>query len=87
MTIKKGKVYKEEDEIGELTGNLLRTLDTSGGVQYAFNLKLIPGATVTPPFDAPSATIPPTLETYYGVKSMMGAIVIEGNLKPFKPRD
>ena len=71
MTIKNGKVYEGDEETGTLAGNLLKTTSKSGGVSYAFNLRLTPA----------SKTSPAILATYYGVGSAMGAMVIEGNLQ------
>jgi len=72
MEIRGEKTFEEGEETGTLIGDTLKTISSSGGVQYAFNLSLR---------DVPAGTTP-TLETYYGVRSMMGTIVIEGNLQP-----
>ena len=65
------KIFVDGEETGTLTGDTMKCLQASGGVQYAFNLRL-----KTPPTNQP-----PVLETYYGVHNMMGTIVIEGSLK------
>jgi hypothetical protein len=66
MQIKDGKVIEQGDEIGTLKGDTLITVDDTGSVSYAFNLK------VTGTGDQR------TLHSYYGVKNGMGTIVIEG---------
>ena len=71
MEIRDGKIYEDGEETGTLEGDTLRTLSQDGSIQYAFNLRLkevAPGEK-------------PTLESYYGVRSGMGTIVIEANLK------
>ena len=70
MGLKNGKVFEEDEQIGEIQGNIMKTLSGSS-VQYAFNLRL-----------NEASKTPPTLDSYYGVRNALGAIVIEGNLKP-----
>jgi hypothetical protein len=70
MSLKNGKVFEDDEQIGEIQGNIMKTLSGSS-VQYAFNLRLN---------ESPKTT--PTLDSYYGVRNALGAIVIEGNLKP-----
>ena len=69
MTIKDGKVFEGEDEVGTLTGDTLMTISHDGGTDYAFNLKLI---------QLPDGTS--KLETYYGVRNGTGAIATEADL-------
>jgi hypothetical protein len=71
MTVKPdGKVFEGEDEVGTFSGNTLMTISHDGGVDYAFNLKLIQAADGSE-----------TLESYYGVHNGTGAIVTEADLK------
>lgn len=76
--IKGGKVFEgegeDEEEVGTISGDTLITVSHSGGVAYAYNLKLHPN---------PDGTA--TLQSYYGVKNAVGTIVIEGNLQKVKP--
>jgi hypothetical protein len=69
--IRDGKVFEDGEETGTLEGNLFKSLQASGGVQYAFNMKLVAG--VQPSDDV--------LRSYYGVRNGLGAMVIEGDLK------
>lgn len=71
MEIRDDKIFEDDEETGTLIGNILKTLQYSGSVAYAFNL-LLKDVSETEPA--------PVLESYYGVKNMMGTIVIEGNL-------
>ena len=64
------KVFEDGEETGTLEGNLLKTLQASGGVQYAFNLRL----------QDPPAGQAPVMETYYGVRNLVGTIVIEASI-------
>lgn len=73
MEIRDEKIFEDDEETGTLIGNLLKTLQYSGGVAYAFNMLLK---------DANETQATPVLESYYGVKNMVGTIVIEGNLTP-----
>ena len=77
MGLKNGKVFDGEDDeqIGEIRGNIMKTLSGSS-IQYAFNLRLNEAPLNKEPKTAP------TLDSYYGVRNALGAIVIEGNLKP-----
>lgn len=72
MEIRGEKTFENDTETGTLIGDTLKTIANDGGVEYAFNLRL--------------KAVPdgqrPVLETYYGVRNMAGAIVIEGNLEP-----
>ncbi|MGZ3725759.1 MAG: hypothetical protein ACXWPX_08180 [Pseudobdellovibrio sp.] len=64
--IKDGKVYEQGEEVGTISGDTLITVSQSGSYQYAYNLKI--------------ATLPngqKTLQSYYGTKGGVGAIVIE----------
>ena len=69
--IRDGKVFEDGEETGSLEGNLFKSLQASGGVQYAFNMRLVSG---TQPTDD-------ILRSYYGVRNGFGVIVIEGDLK------
>ena len=69
MDIRGDKIFEYGEETGTLQGNLLKTLSSDGGVQYAFNLRLSSEIGKTP-----------ILESYYGVNNMTGTIVIEGKL-------
>ncbi len=71
MEIRGTRVFEGETETGTLVDNLLRTLSADGGVQYAFNLRLNGEG-------GPA----PTLDAYYGVRNLVGTIVIEGTLSP-----
>jgi hypothetical protein len=64
LEIRGTEIFEEGERTGTLEGDLLKTLSSSGGVEYAFNLRLKAEK----------------LETYYGVRNMAGAIVIEGSL-------
>lgn len=73
MEIKDGsKLIQWGDEVGSINENILKSSVPDGGVVYAFNLRLN---------NAGSAA--PTLDTYYGTQSMIGAMVIEGKLQPY----
>jgi hypothetical protein len=78
QTIKNGKVFEGEDEdeteVGTITDDTLITVSNSGGVAYAYNMKLHPKA---------DGSV--TLQSYYGVKNAVGTIVIEGDLQRVKP--
>ena len=69
--IRDGKVFEDGEETGSLEGNLFKSLQASGGVQHAFNMRLVSGA-------QPAEDV---LRSYYGVKNGLGVIVIEGELK------
>jgi hypothetical protein len=69
--IRGGKVFEEGEETGTLDGNLFKSMQTSGGVQYAFNMRLVSGSQPTDD----------VLRSYYGVRNGLGAIVIEGDLQ------
>ncbi len=71
MEIRGTEVFEDDEKTGTLIDDTLLTLDASGGVQYAYNLRL----------KKPAEGQPEVLESYYGVKSMAGTIVIEGGLK------
>ncbi len=71
MEIRGTKIFEDDEETGSLEGNLLKTLTSDGGVQYAFNLRLNPA----------QPKKPETLDSYYGVRNRVGTIVIEGSLK------
>jgi len=68
------KVFEDGEETGTLIGDTMKTLQASGGVQYAFNLRLKEVVSGQEPI----------LESYYGTRNMMGTIVIEGNLTSSK---
>ena len=76
LDIKDGKIFEDDEETGTLEGNILKTLQYDSGVAYAFNLlmKATSGTDSTP-----------ILESYYGVKNLVGTIVIEGNLNLVQP--
>jgi hypothetical protein len=66
QTIKNGKVYEQDEEVGKINEDTMITISTSGSYQYAYNLKLIKGA------DGKTQ-----LMSYYGVKGAVGAMVTE----------
>ena len=68
QTIRDGKIFEGEDEVGTITDDTLITVSTSGGYQYAYNLKFI---TLT--------NGQKILKSYYGTKSFIGAIATEAN--------
>ena len=69
MTIKEGKVFEGEDEVGTISDDTLLTVSQDGGAAYAFNLKLLKNADGSE-----------TLQSYYGVRNSTGAIATEANL-------
>jgi hypothetical protein len=78
MEIRGTQVFEDGEETGTLEGDTLKTLQTDGGTQYAFNLRLkAPAASGVVSAEGQA----PQLETYYGVRSGVGAIVIEGILQ------
>jgi hypothetical protein len=75
MEIREGNIFEDGEQTGTFDGDILKTLQRSGAVQYAFNLRIAPQS----PADAP------VLESYYGVRNAAGSMVIEGNLNAAQP--
>ncbi|MGE3260300.1 MAG: hypothetical protein AB7K68_00830 [Bacteriovoracia bacterium] len=78
QTIRDGKVFEgegeDEEQVGTITDTTLITVSRSGGVSYAYNLKLHP---------QPDGSV--LLQSYYGVKNAVGAIAIEGLMLQASP--
>jgi hypothetical protein len=64
--IRDGKVYEQGELVGTITEDTLMTLSTSGTYQYAYNLRL-----------KKTADGKETLDSYYGAKGAVGAMVTE----------
>jgi hypothetical protein len=64
------KLMEDGEQVGEFTDDILK-MWTGGGASYAMNFRYIPSGD--------DGT--PTLRSYYGVRNLVGAIVIEGDLK------
>ncbi len=65
----------DHEEIGTLKGDTLITSEAIGGAVYAFNLK----SKIENENENENEN--PVLQSYYGTKNLLGAIVIEGNLE------
>jgi hypothetical protein len=74
QTIRDGKVFEGEEEVGTISEDTLLTTSRDGNVSYAYNLRLRPN---------PDGSL--SLDTYYGVQNGAGAIVIEASLKKAQP--
>jgi hypothetical protein len=74
QTLRDGKVFEGEDEVGTISEDTLLTTSRDGNTSYAYNLKLLPN---------PDGSF--SLATYYGVQNGAGAIVIESTLKKVQP--
>lgn len=71
--IRDGKIYEGSDEIGTIDETKMLSIFTSGGVQYAYNLRL--GSDGQAPY----------LDSYYGVRGSVGAIVVEARMQKVQP--
>jgi hypothetical protein len=69
QTIRDGKVYEGDKQVGTIDATTMITVAQDGNVAYAYNLRL--GA------DAEGAY----LDTYYGTKNAVGSVVIEARLR------
>jgi hypothetical protein len=71
MQVQGSKVLDQGDEIGTLTDTELKTSEVESGVNYIFNLKLIP---------ATSPTGQTILQSTYAVENDTGTITVESHL-------
>lgn len=71
--IENGKVFEAGVEVGTIDDTTLLTTSVDGTVQYAYNLRLVRGQNGEP-----------LLQSYYGTKNFIGAIVTEATLSKVK---
>lgn len=74
QTIKDGKIYEDGTEVGTITEDTLITISNSGTYKHAYNLKL-----------KTNAAGHTTLDSYYGSKGAIGAIVTEATHEKVNP--
>lgn len=74
QTIRNGKVFEGDEEVGTITEDTFKTMAPDGNVSYAYNMKLIRNA------DGSFS-----MDSYYGTGNGFGAIVIEATLQKVKP--
>ncbi len=67
--IKNGVVINDGEEVGTFDGEIFKTLMPDGNAQYAFNFRIVKENDKVV-----------KINSYYGVKNMLGATVIEGEL-------
>ena len=64
--IRDGKIFEQGEEVGTIDDTTMITVSRSGSYQYAYNLRL-----------HKSAEGIETLESYYGTKGIIGAMITE----------
>jgi hypothetical protein len=74
MTIQGGDVFEDGEQVGTINDDTLLTIEPSGTVAYAFNLKLVPKGDGTM-----------ALQTYYGTQNSIGGMATEGLLHKVSP--